>query len=263
MTLPKKVKPDVLFAIAADNWRNEVLALNKYGSFKSTSGVVDRVIPELGYLKVRQVTKEIIQKYIVKRAAKVGIESIRHEISVIKGVCEYADDDWELPRRLKFPKRLRPKQEFYTFEDARKIFKSASGQEKVLYMLLAETGCRLGEALALEGKDIGDHTISITRNVYEGVLQSTPKTESSVRTISISSTLFTALKKIFPVKGFIFRSATGRAAWPQQLTYSLKEHCSRVKVPYKAFHAFRRGNITELLLNIRIPEKIVGYEGRP
>src|SRR5579859_4730762 len=111
MTSQKKIKPDVLFAIAADNWKNQVLSLSKYGSFKTTSGIVDRLILAFGHLKIRQITKEVIQRYIVKMSATVGADYIRQNIIALKGIAEYADDDWELPRRLKYPRKTRPKQE--------------------------------------------------------------------------------------------------------------------------------------------------------
>jgi integrase len=256
MTIQKKT--DVLFAIAADNWKNQVLALNKYGSYKTTSRIVDRLILEFGHLKISQITKEVIQKYIVKMSATVGSDYIRQNIITMKGVAEYTDDDWELPRRLKYPKKTRPKQEVYSFEEARKIIRMSRGTERVLYMTLAETGCRLGEALALQTSDVDDRVIHITKNVYEGVMQNTPKTDSSIRSICISDRLYEAVKSISLPKGFIFRSPTGRAAWPQQLTYHLKDMCGRTKLDYKAFHAFRRGNITELLINLGMPERVVG-----
>lgn len=255
-----KKKDNPLFVVAADNWKNEVLALNKYGSFKSTCSVVDKLVPEFGHLRVREIEKPHIQRFIVKMSGRVSTEYIRHLLSAFKGIMEYADDNWDMPRRLKIPKRTKPKQPVYSFDECRKIFKYSSGQERVLWMLLAETGCRIGEALALQNSDVVDNVVHITKNIYEGVMQPTPKTENSERSICISNRLMVELEKL-KVKQqntFIFRSVRGRAAWPQQLLYFLRETCQKAGVEYKAFHAFRRGNITELLVTLQIPERVVG-----
>jgi integrase len=255
---PSKKAKSLNFAIAADNYKNEVLALRKYASYKSRCRVIDRVVAHFGYRTVQSITKQDIQRYIVKVSQESGVETLRQHLGMFKGIMEYADEDWNMPTRLRKPKAPRPKQEFYTFEEVRKLLNHSSGQTKVLIMLLAETGLRLGEALALMPEDIKDGVLSVTKNVYEGVLQDTPKTDSSIRKIHISKTLENALRPL-KKKGFLFQSPTGRAAWPQQLTGELRTVCKNAGVEYKAFHSFRRGNITEILLSLGMPERVAGH----
>jgi integrase len=265
MGRPKKAKPkdNKLFALAADDWKNEVLALQKRSSHKSIGYVVKGLVDEFGYKRVGDIEKSDIQKFIVKLSGRLEVGSLRHYLTTFKGIMEYADEDWDMPTRLKLPKSKRVKQEYYTFEECRKLLHHSSGAVKVLIMLLSETGCRIGEAVALQPADLDydNKTISITKNVFEGVLQDTPKTDSSVRKICISERLAIELRGLcIPgPKSFIFRSPSGsRPMWPQQLTYMLKGVCKNAGVPYKACHAFRRGNITELLLTLGMPERIVG-----
>ncbi len=252
---------EILFAVAADNWKCQVMSLRKYGTYKSTNRLVNNLIDEFGAKRVQSITKEDIQKYIVKLAARVGMSSIRSLMIVFKGIMEYADDDWEMPRRLKYPKSKKPYQPYYIFADVRKMLLHSTGIEKVLIMLLAETGCRIGEAVALQTADIKPGKISITKNLYEGVIQDTPKTDSSIREVSISGRLESELRKLclsIP-KGFVFRSPSEfRAYWPIQFCAKLKDICYNAGVEYKGSHAFRRGNITELITELEIPERIVG-----
>ena len=251
-------KPNPLFAIAADDYKNEVLSLRKISSYKSYSRHIDKLIAYFGHQRIEDITKQDIQKYIVKVSQINGFETMRVHLIAFRGIMEYADEDWEMPGRLKKPKKGRPKQEFYTFEEVRKLLYHSAGHTKILIMLLAETGLRLGEALALTPTDILDYTLSVTKNVYEGRLQDTPKTESSIRKLCISETLNKELKTLMTPGKVLFRGINGRPLWPQQLTYELRNVCANAGVTYKGFHSFRRGNITELILNLLIPERIVG-----
>lgn len=247
---------DKLFVLAAEDYKNEVLSLRKLASYKSYCRHIDKLVEHFGHVRIGDITKQDIQKYIVKVSQQSGVETMRHHLTVFKGIMEYADENWDMPTRLKKPKKSKPKQEVYSFEEVRKLLYHSAGLTKVLIMLLAETGLRLGEALALQPGDIEDGMISVTKNVYEGSLQDTPKTQSSVRKLCISNTL---QKELRGLKGkFVFQGSNGRPLWPQQLTYELQTICKNAGVKYKAFHSFRRGNITELINILLIPERIVG-----
>ena len=257
----KKPKDNPLFAIAADDWKNQVLALHKASSHKSTGSIANQLIDEFGHMKVQDITKEDIQKFIVRLSTRVGLSQIKHTLTTFRGIMEYADENWDMPTRLKLPKSKRPYQPFYTFEEVRKLLRHASGTEKVLTMCLAETGCRMGEAIALQTADLRPGKISITKNLYEGVIQDTPKTDSSIREVSISGTLEKEMLRLCNSRpqDFIFRSPAGdRAYWPQTFIGKHREICANAGVEYKGSHAFRRGNISELLTELEIPERIVG-----
>jgi integrase len=256
----KTDKTDKLFAIASDDWQNDIMSQNKYGSYKSNKRIVKKLNLVFGHKKIKEITRQDLQRYVSKLLEKASVDYVRHHVSVFKGVMEYADDNWVIPK-IKIPKRKKPTQEFYSFEEARKLAEASESSLKVLVWFLSETGCRLGEALALTTKDINQDSISITKNIYEGVIQDTPKTESSVRNVCISRTLKRLLESIMlsDSKAFVFRSSSGRAAWPQQLTSSFKDTCDHIGLTWKGFHAFRRGNITELCTVLGLPERIVGY----
>jgi len=253
-------KSDPLFAIAADNYRNDVLSLRKAGTFKEYSRAINKLILYFGHMRVSTIERQHIQRYIVFLNNTAGPSSVSLQLIMFKGVMQYADEDWGMPRVYK-PKSRKPKREAYSFEEVRKLLKHTDGPLKTLIMLLAETGMRLGEALALRSGDVENGTISITKNVYNGLVQDCPKTDSSVRKIHISNLLDKHLKAFTTSdkKKFLFAGPNGRPQWPQVLTYGLMEVCKQAGVPYKAFHAFRRGNVTELILNLLVPEKIVGY----
>jgi len=258
----KKPKENPIFAIAADNWMNDVMSLHKEGTSKLEKYIVARLTDEFGYKHVQGITKSDIQKFVVMLAATNGASSIRNFLTVFRSVMEYADDDWDMPLRIKLPKGKKPSQPYYSFEEVRKILSHCMGIERTLFMTLAETGCRVGEAVALQTADIVSGKINISKNVYRGILQDTPKTDSSIRTVSISGRLEDELRKISFTdnpKMFVFRRLTDfRPYCVQTLTNRLQVICKNAGVEYKGTHAFRRGNITELLTELEIPERIVG-----
>lgn len=252
----EQVKPNPIFAIAADNWMNEVACMRKSSTYGLNKYRVQSLVDEFGYLKVGSITKVHLQKFIRKSSEKWGAESVSHHVTLFKKIMEHADEDWEMPRRVSMPKRKKVRQDYYTVEEMRKLITNSSGSIQVLIMLFAETGLRLGEALALNKSDIQDNVLSITKNVYAGILQDSPKTDSSVREITLTDTLAQRLQD-FP-EGILFQSPGGRYMWPQSLVNTLRGVCKVAGVEYKSPHAFRRGNITALINDLLMPETIVG-----
>ena len=54
----------------------------------------------------------------------------------------------------------------FSAEEVAKIVSAAEGQLRVLYSLLAGTGLRIGEVLALEVRDVTGSTIAVRRGIF-------------------------------------------------------------------------------------------------
>lgn len=80
-----------------------------------------------------------------------------------------------------------------TAEEVATIVSAAEGQLRVLYSLLAGTGLRIGEALALEVADISGSVITVRQGVWNGIVQS-PKTSNGIREVDLHSALADMLK---------------------------------------------------------------------
>ncbi len=65
-----------------------------------------------------------------------------------------------------------------------------------LFILLFYSGMRIGEALALEKKDISGNTISITKTRSRTGEVTTPKTKASIRTISLPDVALSPLQAV-------------------------------------------------------------------
>lgn len=158
----------------------------------------------------------------------------------------------EVPEII-LPKCRRLEQDWFTVSQMRAIIQVAEERDQLLYALLAETGLRIGEALALKNSDIdiGHKTLTVRRSVYAGNFQS-PKTDSSLRTICISSRL----------RNFIGGYSDEELMFPGPPPIStalMRFHKILIKVGHKpcGFHAFRRGNATLLANKLHMPESIL------
>lgn len=115
----------------------------------------------------------------------------------------------------------------------------------VLFALLAGTGLRIGEALALRSTDFGPdcRVLQVRRSLWRGQEQE-PKTSNSVRLVDIPEVLASELRDyISGVNGYLFATEQGK---PLQQRNVLRILHSVKRV---GFHAFRRFRLTWLRKN--------------
>jgi integrase len=115
----------------------------------------------------------------------------------------------------------------------------------VLFSLLAGSGLRTGEALALRSTDFGPdcRVLHVRRSVWRGEEQE-PKTSNAVRVVDIPEVLAKELRDyLASTSGLLFATANGR---PLQQRNVLRILHGRKHV---GFHAFRRFRLTWLRKN--------------
>jgi integrase len=118
-------------------------------------------------------------------------------------------------------------------------------RRRVLYSLLAGTGLRIGEALALKiGQHISDNcsTIHVRQSLWRGKEQE-PKTQAAVRDVDITRELAALLAKFIGDRkdGYLFCTETGKPLSPRNiLRDSLHPTLAKLKQPKMGFHCFRR-----------------------
>jgi integrase len=112
----------------------------------------------------------------------------------------------------------------------------------VLFALLAGTGLRIGEALALRSTDFGPdcRVLHVHRSLWRRQEQE-PKTSNAVRVVDIPEVLTSQLQDyVSGVSGYLFATALGK---PLQQRNVLRVLHSAKRV---GFHAFRRFRLTWL-----------------
>jgi len=138
------------------------------------------------------------------------------------------------------------------------ILMRSKGRYKVLLALLAGTGLRIGEALALTVNDFTDDftTIKVSQSIYGRTIQ-TPKTPNAICEIDIPSSLAALIRTYVDERrsGYLFESRAGRPLIQRNV---LRDALGKVRRDLnldqhgKGFHAFRRFRTTHLRKN-RVP----------
>lgn len=143
------------------------------------------------------------------------------------------------------------------------ILANALPRYVTFFALLAGTGLRIGEALALKRNDLSSdyRLLHVTHSVWHGREQE-PKTPAAIRVIDIPESLATLLRDYVADKsGYLF--ATRKSNRPLAQRNVLRAlHDTGVRV---GFHAFRRFR-TQVLRRAAAPEDLIrlwiGHAGR-
>ena len=135
------------------------------------------------------------------------------------------------------------------------------------------TGLRLGELLALKWQNIDiknkliyiDKSVgSISQNHKTRIIESLPKTQSSIREIPISKQLFEILKvlKQFRICEYVVISHNGKRLMPRAYQKSFENLLKKLKIKHYGFHALRHTFATRLLENgvdIKTISELMGH----
>jgi len=204
-------------------------------------------------------------KELVDKMATAGLapKSIVSHASVVKMVLASAvnsDGDQLYPRTwnpefVGLPIVWKEEQERQTITEtelAEEILANAKGRYYVLFALLAGSGLRIGEALAVKDTSFSpDCRIVYVRSSIWGGKEQTPKTPSAVREIDIPEPLAALLREYVAGKsGYLFTTASGRPLSQRNVLRAL--HATGKKV---GFHAFRRFK-TETLRRAAVPQDL-------
>ena len=131
-----------------------------------------------------------------------------------------------------------------TLTELHAIIGAIPERQRLLFEVLAGTGCRISEALGFDWADLetdGDHTtLRIERQWYRGTLKPNAKTEAGERTIDLDTGLATKLwARGADAAGLMFATRTGRRLSDRNLRRVLEAACKRVGLVGVGFHAFR------------------------
>src|SRR5262249_37909 len=127
---------------------------------------------------------------------------------------------------------------------------AAPARYRVLFTLLAGTGMRIGEAIALhlEDLDLEHGVIYVRRSVWRGHEQ-TPKTENAIRQVDIDPFLAAVLKEYIgdSKRTLLFETGKGPPFNDANIRNRvLKPLLVRLGIPHAGLHAFRHGRVTVL-----------------
>ncbi|HEM3201083.1 Phage integrase: site-specific recombinase [Streptococcus suis] len=286
-TVKKKIEVKT-YQELAELWLDNYRLTVKPQSFLLTKRIVhNHLISEFGSMKIDKITLPQIQRHLNKLSATFVHFGNVHSLN--RRILQYGVSLQLLPfnpaREVIMPKARKREDKAIKFIAPEHIKKFMCHMEKrsvdgyvyyfdfVLYSFLLATGCRFGEAVALEWSDIDleNGTVSINKNYSKFVnLVGTPKSKAGIRVISIDKKtcnmlrlyknrqrqLYLEIGESAPLVVFATPTREYQDMTIRQgaLTRRLKE-CG---CPRFTFHAFRHTHAS-LLLNAGISYKELQY----
>ena len=279
-----KEKPTIttyreLVALWWESYKNTI----KPNSQQSMEGIVRlHIFPVFGDYKLDKLTTPIIQQQVNKWADKANkgekgayanysfLNNINRRILqygvTMQAIKHNPARDVIIPRKQQNKEhkvKFFSNQELKQFLDYLEDLDQSSYEnffDYVLYKTLLASGCRIGEALALEWSDIdlkkGTISISKTLNRYQET--NTPKSKAGLREIDIDKATVSLLKQykkrqqvqswqLGRSEGIVFTPFTTKYAYACLLRKRLQSHFKAAGVPDISFHGFRHTHATIML----------------
>jgi integrase len=227
--------------------------------------------PNIGELPLASVNNGVLKTLVVKmHERKLSAQTMTTYVNLVKLIVASAVDgngDELYPRKwnndfIDLPVIENQKQPTFTAEIMSQIVQRASGQDQVLYALLAGTGMRVGEAFGLEIKHVSSdcRTITIGQAAWGKIIQ-TPKTKSAYRKIDICTPLAEMLRSYIGdrTSGLLFANASGKPlSQTNVVRRSLHPILKELGVEKTGFHSMRRFRATWLRKQ-RAPEDLIRH----
>lgn len=209
----------ITFQELAAQWIDHYSVDAKESSVRARQKAVNVAINEFGEYQLYQITKNVYQTFIdnmSKKYSKNYVDSIHSSSDMafqyakeMQYIKEVPSEGVKRPKKRKTVEELESeniseqfleKHELMTFLSVTK--EHGLDNDFVLFTLLAYSGCRIGELQALKWSDINfeAHTIRITKTYYNpnnnkrSYKLTPPKTDSSIRTISIDPAVIKLLQ---------------------------------------------------------------------
>jgi integrase len=144
-----------------------------------------------------------------------------------------------------------PKTKALTEDELRRLLVEIPHEWKLFFELLAHSGLRIGEFVALRWQDIdlGKRRLHVRRRLYKGRFD-TPKSRYGIRTIPLTDKL---AQRLWRLRGSaadgapVFTSQTGTYLDPSNVAARvLKPAAERARVPWAGFHTLRHTCATML-----------------
>ncbi|MNO22994.1 Transposase [compost metagenome] len=241
------------------------------------------ILPQWGNYRLKDITRSEYQKWINELRGKYSEGTVRRIHSIFSSAMNDAVYEFQILRdnpiqKIKIPKQVDKtgelkyftKEQLNSFLSAVKPVKNAkyrhSIQYYVLFSLLARTGLRIGEALALTWDDLNGEQITVNKTLVYPLNStpylSTPKSKASLRRVTLDAATLTLLKKhrinqkevILRYENYkpsednlMFHQHDGRWLRTNIVREYFKKVCERTGLPMLSPHALRHTHAVHLL----------------
>jgi len=255
-------RPQIVWTLRSfieDQWLPEVwptIKLSTQQQYRYITKV--HILPALGKTLLHDISREQVQS-LLSNKFKSGLswKTVKHIRTVFGTVMQAAVMNEIITSnpvlKTKMPRQgLRAEKAPIVPEQVKMLIDALPEPSHSVATLLAHTGLRVGEALALRWCDINLEaaTLQVKRSVYEGVFD-TPKTARSRRTVPLNVTCLALLSRLkrrgAEPEELIFASMAGTPLSRRNLmNRQMKPTCIRLNMPEANWHWLRHAHATLL-----------------
>ena len=286
----------ITFSALCDDWERHYSQDAKESSLRARKIALKHINDEFGNMPIQRISKKAYQDTIDKLSDKFSTNYVSSIHTSANMVFEYAKEskliketptsDIKLPKKKKTVSDLEKgdtiQEKFLEKEELEEFLTVAKSEglegDLLAFTMLAYTGLRIGEMIALKWSDIDfiNHTLRVIRTYYNPTNNKlkyqllTPKTNSSIRTITIDEILIDLLlvhkkqqekvmvdnKPFFHDNGFIFATNEGYPKTIKHISIRMQRLLKRTSIKkHLTPHSFRHTH-TSLLIesNVHIKE---------
>jgi integrase len=253
-----------------DQWKALVLPTFKASTQHSYKTVLNvHVLPAWKEWRLRDIERLSIQQWVADKFRQgTGWQTVRNAwvllSSILETAMEYGYLQTNSARGVKFPQKgLKEKPAIIAGEDLARLLKCLDEPYRTMVSLIAATGLRVGELLALRWSalDLDSGALAVRESVYEGKFQP-PKTLKAVRTIPLGRHAVAALKshreratRTAPAD-LVFGNRSGKPLRESKLLGNvLQPAAENAGLGRVTWHQFRHIH-SSLLNDLKVPVKI-------
>ena len=257
-------------AFVEEQWRTLVFPTFKASTQHGYKAVLNNhVLPAWKDWRLREIERLAIQQWVADKFRQdTGWQLVRNAWVLLSGILETAVEFGYLQtnpaRGVKFPQKgLKERPVIIAGDSLAKLLKQVNEPHRTMVSLIAATGLRIGELLALRWSalDLEGGSLTVRESVFDGKFQP-PKTRRALRTIPLGRYAVAALKahreraSRLAETDLVFGNRNGRPMRESKLlTNVLQPAAEAAGLGRVTWHQFRHIH-SSLLNDLRVPAKI-------